>query len=157
MRKIIDILLEYVLTTILVSMLLIITWQVFSRYFLKAPSTFTDEAASFLLIWLGLLGCAYATGKKQHLAVDVFPKKLILKNPRRYQFVVYGFILLFALLIMTMGGLRLCWITYQLNQESAVLRIPIYSIYSSIPLSGCIIVYYTIDSIVSLKKSAKSS
>ena len=41
---------------ILLSLLVIdVVWQVFTRYILQAPSTFTDELARYLLIWVSLL------------------------------------------------------------------------------------------------------
>lgn len=41
-----------------------VVWQVMSRYILNAPSTYTDEIARFLFIWVGLVGAAYALGKR---------------------------------------------------------------------------------------------
>ena len=35
-----------------------VTWQVFTRFILKDPSSFTEELAGFLLIWIGLLGAS---------------------------------------------------------------------------------------------------
>lgn len=63
---------------ILMSVLVIdVLWQVFSRYMLSSPSSFTDELAGFLLIWVGVLGAAYVSGRKEHLAIDI----LIQKSP----------------------------------------------------------------------------
>ena len=38
---------------VLMSVLVVdVLWQVFSRYLLSSPSSFTDELAGFLLIWV---------------------------------------------------------------------------------------------------------
>ena len=58
MRKALDIILERILIMLMVLMVFDVVWQVASRYLIGIPSTFTDELAGFLLIWLGLLGAA---------------------------------------------------------------------------------------------------
>ena len=35
------------------------------------PEFRTDELAGYLLIWVGLLGAAYVSGKNEHLAIDL--------------------------------------------------------------------------------------
>ena len=57
-------------------LVLSVSWQVFSRYVLNSPSTFTDEVSRFLFIWVGLMGAAYTMGQKRHLAIDLLPMKL---------------------------------------------------------------------------------
>ncbi|MBP2831468.1 TRAP transporter small permease [Aquimarina sp. U1-2] len=136
-------------------MLIAVVWQVISRYVLGAPSTLTDEVASFSLIWLGLLGAAYATGKELHLAIDLIPKKIIAKSPTLFMGVVTFSIAVFAFLVMVIGGVRLCWLTYTLNQNSAALEIPLAFVYAVLPLSGLLIVYFSLDIYVKQRKAFK--
>ena len=64
------------LLVFLMSVLVIdVLWQVAARYLLSNPSSFTDELAGFLLIWVGLLGAAYVAGRKEHLAIDILLQK----------------------------------------------------------------------------------
>ena len=51
------------LVLILGVMVINVLWQVFSRYFTDSPSSFTDELARYLMIWLGILGAAYVGGR----------------------------------------------------------------------------------------------
>jgi hypothetical protein len=55
----------------MIILVLDVLWQVVSRYLLSSPSSFTDELAGFLLIWVGFIGAAYTTGLKGHLAIDI--------------------------------------------------------------------------------------
>ena len=80
LRVIIDKVIENFLVLITGILVLDVLWQVISRYLLKSPSSFTDELARFLLIWVGILGAAYATGKKMHLAIDVLINRFNPKN-----------------------------------------------------------------------------
>ena len=68
--------LGWVLVVIMGVSVLNVLWQVFTRFVLADPSSYTDELARFLLIWIGLLGAAYAAGNKMHLAIDLLPSKL---------------------------------------------------------------------------------
>jgi TRAP-type C4-dicarboxylate transport system permease small subunit len=55
-----------VFLVILMSVLVMdVLWQVFSRYLLSSPSSFTDELAGFLLIWVGVLGASLRGGSKR--------------------------------------------------------------------------------------------
>ena len=47
--------LEFILIIVLGVMVLNVSWQVFSRYVLANPSSFTDELARYLMIWLGVM------------------------------------------------------------------------------------------------------
>ncbi len=150
MRAKIDKILERLLILIISIMLIAVIWQVVSRYLLGVPSTLTDEVASFSLIWLGLFGAAYATGKELHLAIDLIPSKIIQRSPTLFAGIVAIAVLVFALLVMVIGGIRLCWITYTLDQRSAALEVPLAYIYLVVPISGLLIVYYSVD--IFLKK-----
>ena len=147
-RAIIDKVLETFLVTIMGILVLDVLWQVISRYVLKSPSSFTDELARFLLIWVGILGAGYATGKKNHLAIDV----LINKFGKKYRIIINvfinGLVSLFALCVMVIGGGNLIYILLKLGNSSAALSVPIGYIYSVIPISGILIIYYSLFDII---------
>ena len=60
LRKVADRLLEVGLVLSFLVLFLCVLWQVFSRYVLNNPATFTEEVSRFAVIWLSLLGTAYA-------------------------------------------------------------------------------------------------
>ena len=135
--------LEVILITLMATMLISVIWQVFSRFIIQSPSTLTDEISSFALIWVGLLGASYATGKKLHLAIDLLPEKLIAKNPKFYDRIIAVSIFCFGFCVMFIGGFRLCWLTFLFKQKSAALQIPLGYVYTVVPLSGLLICYYS--------------
>ncbi len=153
MRQKIDHVLEQVLVGLFIIMLVSVLWQVFSRFFLSSPSTITDEISSFGLIWVGLLGAAYATGKKLHLAIDLLPGPLVQNNRLWFDGFVYASIAIFAITVLVIGGIRLSWVTFILGQRSAALEIPLGVIYLVLPISGVLIVYYCLDHYLKLRKS----
>ena len=153
MRTIIDKFLERAVLLVLGIMLLSVIWQVFSRYVLQSPSTLTDEISSYSLIWFGLLGAAYASGKHLHLAIDLLPEKLVEKKGYFFNGIVHLSVICFAFLVMVIGGIRLVQLSFQFEQTSATLEIPLGFIYMVVPFSGLIICYYNLDTLISILKA----
>ncbi len=124
-----------------------VLWQVFTRFILRDPSSFTEELARYLMIWVGLLGASYAAGKKMHLAVDLLPTKLTGKRKHYLQIIIEGLTIAFALSVLVVGGIRLVWVTFFLGQISAAMQIPLGVIYLVVPISGLLIIFYSTSSI----------
>jgi TRAP-type C4-dicarboxylate transport system permease small subunit len=135
--------LEWALILLMGANVLNVLWQVFTRFVLQQPSSFTEELARFLLIWVGLLGASYASGKKLHLAIEVIVDRLGEKARSGAEVIIQSVVFLFALLVMVIGGIRLVAITLALSQISAALRIKLGYVYLVIPLSGLLIMYYS--------------
>jgi len=149
-RKKIDKVIEWLLVAIMSILVIDVLWQVFSRYVLASPSSFTDELAGFLLIWVGLLGAAYVAGKNEHLAIDLMLQKMKGAKKRRLQIIINTIVGVFALFVMVFGGIWLVYTRFYLNVKSAALALPLGYVYLIVPISGLLIMYYTIDN--SIKK-----
>jgi len=144
-RQRIDKIIEVVLVALMSILVIDVLWQVFSRYVLTAPSSFTDELAGFLLIWVGLLGAAYVAGKNEHMAIDLMLQKMKGIKKRRLQTIINIVVGVFALFVMVFGG---CWLVYTrfyLGVNSAALALPLGYVYVIVPISGILIIYYSID------------
>ncbi|GJM36488.1 MAG: hypothetical protein DHS20C18_54890 [Saprospiraceae bacterium] len=125
-------------------MTLDVLWGVFTRYAMGSQADWSEELARFLLIWIGILGGAYAAGQHMHLSIDLLMPKLSGNGKRKLFIFINLLIMVFALLVMVIGGLRLIYITQVLGQLSASLRIPMAVVYSVLPLSGLLVIYYKI-------------
>ena len=148
LRKTIDKILANFLVIIMAVMVLNVLWQVASRFILGSPSSFTDELARYLMIWVGILGAAYVSGRNMHVAIDVLPTRLSPPIQKRLMFIVRVLIILFCLLAMVIGGSRLVYITYVLGQNSPALQVPLAVVYAVIPISGLLIIYYKLSDIL---------
>ncbi len=147
-KKTIDNVLSGALIIIMSAMVLNVLWQVFTRFVMGTPSSFTDELARYLMIWAGILGAAYVAGKDMHVAIDVLPQKFNKATQKRLSTAVKVAVILFALSVMVIGGIRLVYITFVLEQLSPALQIPLAYVYLVIPISGLLIVYYKITDIL---------
>ncbi len=147
-RQKVDKVLGYVLATIMGIMVINVLWQVFTRFVVGTPSSFTDELARYLMIWVGILGAAYVAGKRMHVAIDVLPRKLTPQNQIKLKYVVSILVIAFCFFAMVIGGIRLVYITYVLEQYSPALQIPLALVYVVIPISGALIIYYKISDLI---------
>lgn len=140
--------LSWILMALMALIVLDVTWQVFTRFVLRNSSSWTEEMARFLLIWIGLLGATYTLHTRMHLGIDILTYKLTGTKKKIIEVVVYSLVALFALIVMVIGGFKLMNMTFQLNQISASMGIKIGYIYFVIPLSGMLMIFYSMDFIV---------
>lgn len=152
MRARVDKLLGIIVITTMSLLLVDVLLQVISGYLIKQsnPFNFTSELAEFLLIWVGLMGAAYASGKKQHLAIDLINKKLSEKQQLKLSIIVNLLIFLFSGFVLILGGIRFVYINIKLEQISSALQLPMYWVYLVLPLSGLFICYYAIDDMITI-------
>lgn len=154
MRQKIDKILGNFLAILMGIMTIDVLWGVFTRYAMGSQASWTEELARFLLIWIGILGAAYAAGKDMHLAIDLLMPRLKEEGQKRLKILISFLIVLFAFTVMVIGGIRLIYITHVLGQLSPALRVPMAVIYSVVPLSGILVVYYKANNIIlQLKKN----
>ena len=144
----INIAVSKLLIVLMAAIVLDVTWQVITRFILKNPSSFTEELAGFLLIWIGLLGASHALYTKSHLGIDILTYKLTGVKRQTIDVVVYSFVILFALFVMVIGGLKLVQLTLSLNQISPGMKIPMGNVYLVLPLSGLLMILYSIGFIL---------
>lgn len=148
LRKKVDKVLGKVLVFIMAVMVLNVLWQVFTRFVMGTPSSFTDELARYLMIWVGVLGAAYVSGKRMHVAIDLLPSKLNERNQKKLKVLINWIIIFFCLFALVVGGSRLVYITFTLGQYSPALQIPLGLVYAAIPVSGVLIIYYKLSDIL---------
>ena len=143
--RLLDRVLVVLLAALFAALVVMVVWQVLSRYVLKSPSAFTEEAARYLMIWVSLLGASYAFRMRVNIGLDLLTRKLTGSNKRIVEVAALTATVLFALLILLVGGMRLVELTWSLDQVSAVLGIRMALVYLVIPLSGGFILLYTLE------------
>lgn len=142
-RRALDRVLAVTLIVLMGGAVLNVWWQVFTRWVLQDPSSYTEELARYLLVWIGTLGAAYGVGRKIHLAIDLVPTALKGRSRYRLEILIQILISLFAFAVMVVGGTRLVALTFQFEQYSAAMGVPLGVVYAVIPLSGIIVMFYS--------------
>ena len=132
-----------VLVACMTGLVMTVLWQVASRFLLDDPSSYTEEIARFLLLWIGLLGGCYAYRNHSHLGLDIVTSNMNEKGRRLTAAGVTAVVAAFSLLVLCYGGGNLVWLTLDLRQTSAAMGIPMGYVYSILPLSGVLLLYYS--------------
>jgi TRAP-type C4-dicarboxylate transport system permease small subunit len=156
MVKWIDFSLSWLLVILMIVMVLDVSWQVFTRFIMNHPSSFTEELATFLMIWIGLLGGAYALRQKAHLGIDILTIRLSHQKRCMWEFFIYTMVILIAILVFIWGGIRLVNITLYLNQISAALRVKMGYVYTVLPITGVLLIIYSIYFMVEAYEGLKT-
>ena len=100
------------------------------------------------MIWLGVLGAAFASGKDMHIAIDLLPHYLSDKNKKRLDIVVTTIVVLFVFMVFIIGGLNYVYVSMTLGQTSAALKLPMWIVYAILPISGVLLIYYRIHNTI---------
>lgn len=150
-------LLDKVLATLCVILfsflVLLVTWQVITRFVLNDPSVVSEDLAKYCFVWLVLFGAAYVFGERGHMAIefvrDKFPAKWQLLAGILSEMVI----ITFAALVLVFGGYKATSLAW--TQLSASLQIPIGYLYAAMPVSGAFIIFYCLYNIFSLFSKEK--
>lgn len=130
-------------------------WQVFSRFVLKDPSTFTDELLRYMLIWSGLIGSAYCFYKDEHLSLGIIKDKLQGNTKLILTIFIEVVTVAFVVYIYIIGGMKLVMVNK--TQLSSVLRLSMGLIYSVLPISGTFIIFARIIRYATAFKQCKEN
>ena len=122
---------EVICYSLLGGLVVVASLQVFTRYVLNAPLTWTEELARMFFTWINFLGAALIVKKSSHISID-FLVKILPPGPRRWMLVLSHGVILAVVLILAVKGFRLLQITGA--SESPALNIPWAYVYAAFPI-----------------------
>jgi TRAP-type C4-dicarboxylate transport system permease small subunit len=143
-KKLLDRSLELLVMVVVAVLVVDVSWQVFTRFIMKDPSTWSEELAVFMLIWVSLLGAAVALNRGAHLGIDYFVGKLQPRKRLYTEIFVFLCMALFSFTVMILGGIELVASTLRLKQLSPALGIKVGYVYLAVPISGFFLVLYSV-------------
>lgn len=144
-RTFLNSLLEKFSVLLMSVMVLLVTWQVVSRYILNNPSSVSEVLTRYLFVWLVIVTATYAFGKREHMCISFLKERMPVKIQHVVNIVIEILTLIFAAAVMVVGG---CAITsMQMVQIDSTLHIATGIIYSVIPLCGGLIAFYCVCNI----------
>ena len=136
-EKVLDTVMRFLMALAMLILLVFGTWQIFTRWVLGNPSTFTDELLRYVLIIAGFIGSAYCFYRDEHLALTLVTDKA--KGP--FKLVLDIFIeiciLFFVIYVFIFGGFKLA---NTATNVSSVMHIPMKTLYMIEPVCGILIV-----------------
>lgn len=146
--EIVDKAVRALLAVLLAVMVASVTWQIVSRYVLSSPSSWTEELARFLLIWIGLVGGAYAYRRRMHLGLELLAERLEGRARSAHAAFVHAAVGVFAGFVLLGGGVSIVALTHSLGQHSPALGLSMAAVYAALPLSGVLVVLYAAAALI---------
>ncbi|OBX04986.1 C4-dicarboxylate ABC transporter permease [Gallibacterium salpingitidis] len=151
-KKVLDKIIEGICIFIVGLMTVLITYQVVSRYVFNSPSAVSEVLSRYLFVWLILFAGAYVFGLREHMEIAFLKNKLSPKLQLVANSISEIAIAAFGIGVMIIGGYSAT--IKQMFQLDSALQIPIGVIYSAIPISGGIIVFYSIFNLMKFYQRA---
>ena len=151
-EKVLDTVMRFLMALAMLTLLVFGTWQIFTRWVLGNPSTFTDELLRYVLIIAGFIGSAYCFYRDEHLALTLITDKA--KGPFKLCLDIFIeiCILFFVVYVFIFGGFKLA---NTATNVSSVMHIPMKTLYMIEPVCGILIVLARILKYVNLYTEKK--
>lgn len=150
LRNILKQILEIFAGISFLAMVILTCWQVFTRYVLKEPSSWSEELVSFLFAWMSLLGASLITGERGHMNIPILIDRLSVAGQKF--FAVFGELVacLFSAVILLYGGVRIT--SLAMGQMTSSLGVAVGVFYIILPISGVINIIFTVMNIYDISK-----
>ncbi|MGE5700964.1 MAG: TRAP transporter small permease [Clostridia bacterium] len=146
---------EWFLVATMVVMVVLIFTQVISRYVFESSISWSEELARYVHIWQIWIGASFAIRKREHIKVEAF--KNMFNEKGRKVIDLIAILLWFALSVfLAVAGTELVSTIFSRGQSSPAMQMPMWAIYSAIPLGGLLMSIRLIQQIYFLFKPEKS-
>lgn len=129
-------------------MVVLTCWQVFTRYILSNPSSWSEELVSYMFAWMSLLGASIVTSERGHMNIPILVE---MTNPSVQKLLnclgeVIAF--LFSAIILVFGGVQIA--NLAMGQMTSSLGVPIGIFYIVLPLCGVLNMLFTALNIIDI-------
>ena len=131
-----------------IAMVVLTCWQVFTRYVLKNPSSWSEELVSYLFAWASLLGASLITGERGHMNIPIVVERL--GSGARKALGIFAELVAFAFsaIILVYGGVQITQLA--MGQMTSSLGVAVGLFYVVLPLCGVLNMIYTVLNIVDI-------
>ena len=150
LRKVLNRILEILAGVSFLVMVALTCWQVFTRYILGSPSTWSEELVSYMFAWASLMGASLITGERGHMNIPIVVERM---NPTLQKVLgVSGELVafLFSLVILVYGGVKISGLA--MGQMTSSLNVAVGVFYVIMPVCGVVNMIYTVLNIADICK-----
>ena len=135
-------------------MVLLTCWQVFTRYILGNPSSWSEELVAYLFAWSSLFGAALVTGERGHMNIPILVEKMGMGAQKALA--IFGELVActFAIVILLYGGVQI--VSLAMGQMTSSLGVPVGVFYIMLPVCGVLNICYVILNIIGIANGSIS-
>lgn len=134
---------EFLGMALLILMTLIVSWVVFSRYFLNKTPAWGEESALLCMVWFGFLSMALGVRDKKHISIEIL-ERILPTNINRILDHLHKVLIFAFALFMIIEGIKMSEVATKNYMPG--LKINSGFLYAAVPLGGLAIVYYILTS-----------
>lgn len=136
---------EVLMAALLAAIVLVMFFQIILRFTLSKALPWPEELSRYMFVWLSFLGISYSVKCKNSLKVDIV-ETLIPKLKKPLGIIQDLVFLAFAVILVILGmdSLEAMWAHPQLSPAA---RIPMWMVYVSLFVGGCLTVIRLIQSL----------
>ena len=141
LRNVLNRILEVLAGVSFLVMVALTCWQVFTRYILGNPSTWSEELVSYMFAWASLMGASLITGERGHMNIPIAVEHM---GPVMQKVMgVFGELVafLFSTVILVYGGVKIS--SLALGQMTSSLHVAVGVFYVIMPVCGVVNMIYT--------------
>lgn len=151
LRNILDMILKILGGGSFIVMVALTCWQVFTRYVLDNPSTWSEELVGYLFAWASLFGACLVTGERGHMNIPVIIERF--SSGVHKLFLCLGELIAFAFsaIILVYGGVQIA--SLAMGQMTSSLGVAMGVFYVVMPVCGVVNVLYTVMNIAEILDS----
>ena len=149
-KTVLDKVITVVCVVFFIAMAILTTYQVVTRYVFNSPSSVSEVLTRYLFVWLILLSATYVFGQRDHICITALKNMFTGTSLKIVNIFGECVVIVFSVLILIYGGGSITSIN--MVQYDSILKIPTGVIYSIIPVSGVLIVFYSILNIIKYAK-----
>ena len=150
LRNILNKILNVLAGISLLAMVALTCWQVFTRYILQNPSSWSEELVSYLFAWASLLGASLITGERGHMNIPVIVDRMSEKLQKFFGIVGELIAFAFSAIILVYGGIAITNLV--MGQMTSSLGVAVGVFYIVLPLCGVLNMIYTVLNIIDISK-----
>lgn len=152
-RKVMNTAIKFICIALFAFMVLIGTYQILVRYIFNSPSTVSEELLTYSFTWMSLFAASYVLGKRDHMRMGFVADKLSPDKLKVLNIILEVITIAFSSIVMVYGGISITKLS--MTQKTASLGIPMGYIYLVIPISGILIVIYSVLNIIDLARKGE--
>ena len=143
---------KWLLIALIAASVTVAFMQVFFRFVLMRPLSWSEELTRYLFVWMGMIGTSVALQNDSHFRMDILVL-LVPEQVKRVLSVVWDLIIFgFCCVMVYYGGIML---KNSLHQLSPALHISMAIPYASVPIAGLLMILSFIEKYTTGKEDSK--
>lgn len=144
---------EFVMVSLTVVMIALVTYQVFERYVLHYTPPWSEELAVYLMIWFGIIGIAAGVRRGAHMSLNYFADKMPKLVQRGFTIINYILMLMYTS-VLVYEGMNMVELT--MSQKSPAIGLPVGYVYLALPVSAVLMVLFILEALVKELKKGRA-